>query len=49
MTAAGMTEKKEGYEEVSAEYEHKLIEQADLFLKQTRCLKRKEMNMKAVG
>ena len=28
--------KKEGYEEASAEYEHKLIEQADLFLKQTR-------------
>ena len=27
---------KEGYEEASAEYEHKLIEQADLFLKQTR-------------
>ena len=27
--------KKEGYEEASAEYDHKLIEQADLFLKQT--------------
>lgn len=28
--------KKEGYEEASAEYEHKLIEQADRFLTQTR-------------
>lgn len=33
--------KKEGYEEASAEYEHKLIEQADRFLKQEKVLEEK--------
>lgn len=33
--------KKEGYEEASAEYEHKLIEQADSFLKQEKVLEEK--------